>query len=99
MSNSNFTLKNPHKIYILQVVTNHGAKIFYLPVLKPTYSRFWFFVGQFIQREEIRSIKYIGVRLIKDHWGNDIEETFADSNRVFPQELIESFNNEFKNYV
>ncbi len=94
MSDKNFTLKTPTRHWIIKVDSTAGSRVFYIPKLKPSYGRFWFHVGQFIQGHRIKSIKYIGQHLVKDHWGNDTEEIFETSKRVFPQELIEAFNNE-----
>ena len=96
MSNGNFTLKTPQRDWIIKVETTAGSRVFYIPVLKPTYGRFWFFVGQFIQGQRIKSIKYIGQHFVKDHYGNDTEEVFENINREFPTDLIEAFNAEWK---
>jgi len=94
MSDKNFTLKKPIKHYIIKVDSTHGSRLHYVPKLKMNYGDFYFQVGQFINGARIKSIKYIGTYLIKDHWGRDTEEIFENSKRVFPQELIETFNNE-----
>lgn len=94
MSDKNFTLKKPRRFYIIKVDSTVGSRVFYITKLKLYYGDFYFQVGQFIQKAHIKSIKYIGTYLIKDHFGNDREEVFENSKRVFPQELIETFNND-----
>jgi len=94
MSDKNFTLKKPRKYYIIKVDSTHGTTLKYITKLKLNYGDFYFQVGQFIQKAHIKSIKYIGTYLVKDHWGRDTEEIFENSKRVFPQELIETFNND-----
>tara|TARA_R100000951_G_scaffold62296_1_gene52310 strand:- start:1403 stop:1690 length:288 start_codon:yes stop_codon:yes gene_type:complete len=94
MSDKNFTLKKPRRFYIIKVDSTLGSRVFYITKLKMSYIKFYFEVGQFIQKAHIKSIKYIGTYLIKDHWSRDTEEIFENSKRVFPQELIETFNND-----
>jgi len=94
MSDKNFTLKKPRKFYIIKVDSTHGFRLQYIPKLKLTYGEFYFYIGQFIQKAHIKSIKYIGTYLVKDHFGNDTEEIFENSKRIFPQDLIEAFNND-----
>ena len=96
MANANFKLKQPQRQWIIKVDSTAGSRNFYIETLKPTYGAFWFWVGQFIQKHEIKSIQYIGRHMTYDHFGNDTEEIFETINRKFPVELIEAFNNEWK---
>lgn len=96
MGNQNFKLKSAQRQWIIKVDSTAGSRNFYIPTLKPSGTAFWFHVGQFIQKHEIKSVKYIGRHMTYDHWGNDTEEIFETINRKFPTELIEAFNAEWK---
>ena len=41
-------------------------------------------------------MKLIGYKFIKDHWGNDIEETFLDTNKVMKQSIIDAHNTNYE---
>lgn len=62
---------------------------------KLTPKDFWFQVGQF-NRSEITEMKLIGYKLIKDHWGKDVEETFLDTNKFMKQSVLDTHNEAYK---
>jgi len=91
MSNSNFTLKKPLKFYIWSVKSyGNTRQIFTTDKLSP--KDFWFQVGQFIGTP-IKEMKLIGYKMVKDHWGRDIEEVFQETGKFMKQEIIDNYNN------
>lgn len=90
MSNSNFTLKTPQKYYIWSVVSYRNFRqIYTTDKLAP--KDFWFQVGQFV-RTPITEMKLIGYRIVKDHWGRDIEESFENTGKFMKQEVLDFYN-------
>jgi len=93
MSNFNFTLKNPQKSYIWSVETKGGQTFIHLTT-KLTLSELQFHhqVGQCINKE-IKEMRLIGYELVKDHWGNDVETIYKNTNTFMKQEILDTFNN------
>lgn len=91
MSNSNYTLKNPRKSYIWSVKSKKNQPTIYITnQLAP--KDFGFQVGNYVGTEIIE-MKLIGYRLVKDHWGNDVEETFENTGKFMKKEIIDAWNN------
>ena len=57
---------------------------------------FHFQVGQFVQ-SSISEMKLIGYKYIKDHFGNDVEETFENTNKVMKQSILDQHNEYYSN--
>lgn len=91
MSNSNYTLKNPRKYYIWSVKSKKNHNSIHLTD-RLTPKDFWFQVGQFVGTE-ITEMKLIGYKLIKDHWGTDVEEIFENTGKFMKKEIIDAWNN------
>jgi len=91
MSNSNYTLKNPRKSYIWQVKSKRNQTTIYLTD-KLSPKDFVFQVGQFV-KTEITEMKLIGYKLVKDHWGRDVDEVFENTGKFMKKEIIEAWNN------
>jgi len=90
MNNQNFTLKNPQKFYIWSVKSKQNSnQIMITDKLSP--KDFYFQVGQFIQ-SQITEMKLIGYKIIKDHWGNDVEEVYQNTGKFMKQEIIDAYN-------
>tara|TARA_R110000822_G_scaffold7052_2_gene29230 strand:- start:172 stop:468 length:297 start_codon:yes stop_codon:yes gene_type:complete len=94
MSDKNYTLKNPIKFYLWSVKSYQNKRTIYVTqTLSP--KDFNFQVGQFVGTK-ISEMKLIGYKFIKDHWGNDIEETFLDTNKVMKQSIIDAHNTNYE---
>ena len=93
---SNFTLKNPSKLYIWSVKSYRNPRTIYITdILAP--KDFNFQVGQFVGTK-INEMKLIGYKFIKDHYGRDVEEVFENTGKFMKQEIIDIHNNSFKAY-
>ena len=95
MANQNFTLKNPIKIYIWSVIS-YGNPRMIMKTSNLSPKDFHFQVGQFVQ-SSISEMKLIGYKYIKDHFGNDVEETFENTNKVMKQSILDQHNEYYSN--
>jgi|TARA_B110001450_G_scaffold233151_1_gene236237 hypothetical protein len=95
MANQNFTLKNPMKIYIWSVKSYRNPRMI-MKTSKLSPKDFHFQVGQFVQ-SSISEMKLIGYKYIKDHFGNDVEETFENTNKVMKQSILDQHNEHYSN--
>jgi len=95
MANQNFTLKNPMKIYIWSVKSYRNPRMI-MKTSKLSPKDFHFQVGQFVQ-SSISEMKLIGYKYIKDHFGNDVEETFENTNKVMKQSILDQHNQYYSN--
>ena len=95
MANQNFTLKNPMKIYIWSVKSYRNPRTI-MKTSKLSPKDFHFQVGQFVQ-SSISEMKLIGYKYIKDHFGNDVEETFENTNKVMKQSILDQHNEYYSN--
>ena len=95
MANQNFTLKNPIKIYIWSVKSYRNPRMI-MKTSKLSPKDFHFQVGQFVQ-SSISEMKLIGYKYIKDHFGNDVEETFENTNKVMKQSILDQHNEYYSN--
>ena len=95
MANQNFTLKNPMKIYIWSVKSYRNPRMI-MKTSKLSPKDFHFQVGQFVQ-SSISEMKLIGYKYIKDHFGNDVEETFENTNKVMKQSILDQHNEYYSN--
>jgi len=88
---TNYTLKNPHKYYIWSVKSRQNQRqILLTDRLSP--KDFWFQIGQFVGTH-INEMKLIGYKIVKDHWGNDVEEIFQTTEKFMKKEIIDAHNN------
>ena len=88
---TNYTLKNPHKYYIWSVKSRQNSnQILLTDRLSP--KDFWFQIGQFVGTH-INEMKLIGYKIVKDHWGNDVEEIFQTTGKFMKKEIIDAHNN------
>jgi len=95
MANQNFTLKNPMKIYIWSVKSYRNPRMI-MKTSKLSPKDFHFQVGQFVQ-SSISEMKLIGYKYVKDHFGNDVEETFENTNKVMKQSILDQHNEYYPN--
>ena len=95
MANQNFTLKNPMKIYIWSVKSFRNPRMI-MKTSKLSPKDFHFQVGQFVQ-SSISEMKLIGYKYVKDHFGNDVEETFENTNKVMKQSILDQHNQNYSN--
>jgi len=91
MNNQNYILKNPQKFYIWSVKSRQNPnQILLTDKLSP--KDFYFQVGQFVGTH-INEMKLIGYKIVKDHWGNNIEEVFQNTGKFMKKEIISAYNN------
>lgn len=94
MSNQNYTLKNPKKNYIW-LVRARGQK----PTVYLTYSLnpkdFYFQVGQYVDAY-ISSMELIGYKIVKDHYGHDVEDIYQTTGKFMKKEILDNYNEEYK---
>ena len=94
MSTNNFTLKTPQKYYIWSVKSRgNQTRIFTTYTLSP--KDFYFQVGQFVD-SYITKMELIGYKIVKDHWGNDVEKIYETTGKYMKQEILDNYNEEYK---
>ena len=38
-------------------------------------------------------MKLIGYKMVKDHWGNDVEEIYENTGKFMKKDILQAFNN------
>ncbi len=94
MSNFNYILKNPNKNYIWSVETKGGQTFIHMTTkLTLSQLQFQYQVGQCLENKEITEMKLIGYEIVKDHWGDNVEKIYKNTNRFMKQEVLDTYNN------